>query len=117
MCDFHLVRPLDNIEDMFGEWIKSFPKPQRQLVRCGDLVVCWTLWKTRNDVCFNRIVLNDPANVIYRLCSLLTSWAILQRTQDKRKVKDRAMQLKLVIRETYARSHGWAPTIARITGS
>jgi hypothetical protein len=29
MCDFHLVRPLDNTEDRFGEWIKSFPKPRR----------------------------------------------------------------------------------------
>jgi hypothetical protein len=68
-------------------------------------------------MCAARVVQSDPANVIYRLRGLLTDWQILLKNQDRRKVEDIAMQLKLVIREAYARSHGWAPNIARIAGS
>jgi hypothetical protein len=54
VCAFHLVRPPENVEDLFGAWIKSFLKTQRNLVLCGAAALCWTLWKTRNDACFNN---------------------------------------------------------------
>jgi hypothetical protein len=87
LCVFHLVRPPKDTADMFGEWIKSFPKRQRHLVMCGASAVCWVLWKTRNDVCFNRTSLSDPANVIYRLCNLLNGWAILQKIKTEERLK------------------------------
>jgi hypothetical protein len=68
----------------------------------------------RNDVCFNRTVVSDPANILYKLCNVLNNWAILQKNQDQGKVEEGAMKLKLVIQEAYAKSHGWAPTVARI---
>jgi hypothetical protein len=108
------VRPPENTVDLFGNWIKSFPKDQRHLVMCGASAVCWVLWKTRNDVCFNRAVVSDPTNIIYRLCNVLNNWAILQRNQDQGRVEEGVLKLKLVIREAYTRSHGWAPTVARI---
>jgi hypothetical protein len=43
MCAFQLVRPLENTSDLFGNWIKSFPKDQRHLVMCGASAVCWVL--------------------------------------------------------------------------
>jgi hypothetical protein len=39
---------------------------------------------------------------------------MLQRNQDQGKVEEGVMKLKLVIREAYAKPHGWAPTVARI---
>jgi hypothetical protein len=53
-------------------------------------------------------------NIIYRLCNLLNNWAILQKNQDQGNVEEGVMKLKLVICEEYAKSHGWAPTVARI---
>jgi hypothetical protein len=32
LCAFHLNRPPDRVEDLFGGWIKSFPHGQRNLV-------------------------------------------------------------------------------------
>jgi hypothetical protein len=61
-------------------------------------------------VCFNRATVSDPANVVYRLCN----WALLQKNQDQGRVDEGVLKLKLVIREAYARAHGWAPTVARI---
>jgi hypothetical protein len=85
-------------------------------VLCGAVAFCWILWKTRNDACFNRNYRNDPANVIYRLCNVLSGWAFLQTDQDRRSVEARVEKLKMVIREAYSRSHGWAPGVLRITG-
>jgi hypothetical protein len=45
---------------------------------------------------------------------LLNDWAILQKNQDQGNIEEGVMKLKLVIREAYAKSHGWAPTFARI---
>jgi hypothetical protein len=53
LCAFHLNRPPDKVEDLFGGSIKSFPHGQRNLVLCGAGALCWILWKTRNDACFN----------------------------------------------------------------
>jgi hypothetical protein len=116
LCAFQLVRPPENTADLFGNWIKSFPKDQRHLVMCGASAVCWVLWKTRNDVCFNRAVVSDPTITIYRLCNFLNNWAILQKNQDQGKVEEGVLKVKLVIREAYTRSHGWAPTVPRIGG-
>jgi hypothetical protein len=39
---------------------------------------------------------------------------MLQRNQDQGKVEEGVLKLKLVIREAYAKAHGWAPTVAQI---
>jgi hypothetical protein len=41
----------------------------------------------------------------------------LQTEQDKEKVEVGVDKLKMVIREAYARSHGWAPVVLRIAAS
>jgi hypothetical protein len=59
---------------------------------------------------------NDPSNIIYRMCNVLTGWAFLQTDQDRGKVEAGVDKLKMVSREAYSRSHGWAPSVLRITG-
>jgi hypothetical protein len=41
----------------------------------------------------------------------------LQTEQDKEKVEVGVNKLKMVIREAYARSHGWAPVVLWIASS
>jgi hypothetical protein len=48
---------------------------------------------------------------------LLNGLAILQRNQEKGEVEEGVTKRKLVIREAYAKSHGWTPTVARIAES
>jgi hypothetical protein len=109
-----LVRPPESVEDLFEAWIKSFLKNQRNLVLCGAAAICWTLWKTRNDACFNNKKSNYSTNVIYRLCNLLSGWSILQTDQGRRNTEEGVEKLKMVIREAYAWAHGWAPAVLRI---
>jgi hypothetical protein len=68
----------------------------------------------RNDVCFNRATVSDPANMVYRLYNVLNSWALLQKNLDQGRVEEGVLKLKMVICEAYAKMHGWAPTVARI---
>jgi hypothetical protein len=48
---------------------------------------------------------------------VLTGWASLQTDQDIGEVEVGVNMLKMVIREAYARSHGWAPGVLRISAS
>jgi hypothetical protein len=60
---------------------------------------------------------SDPANVIYRLCNLLSGWAFLQTDQDIRSIEKGVEKPKMVIREAYACAHGWALAVLRIVAS
>jgi hypothetical protein len=91
----------------FGLFLLPTGRPGRRFTGTGDedpaaigLVWCfYTMLNTlkRNDACFNWKFLNDPATVIYRLCNMLTGWAILQTNQDRGKVEYGVSQLKMVI--------------------
>jgi CRISPR/Cas system-associated endonuclease Cas3-HD len=56
-------------------------------------------------------------NVIYKLYNMLTGWALLQTYQDRGRIEEGVDKLKMVIREAYVRSHGWAPAVLRIAAS
>jgi hypothetical protein len=38
----------------------------------------------------------------------------LQTDRDRERLEDGVAQLKMVIKEAYARAHGWAPGVLRI---
>jgi hypothetical protein len=101
LCAFYIVKLPESVANLFGGWINPFSKSQRNLVLCGASALCWTLCKTRSDACFNQKFPNDPTTVIYRPCSMLTGWAILQIDQDRGKVETSVAQLNMVIREDY----------------
>jgi hypothetical protein len=53
LCAFYIVKLPESVANLFGGWINPFSKSQRNLVLCGASALCWTLWKTRSDACFN----------------------------------------------------------------
>jgi hypothetical protein len=47
--------------------------------------VCWTIWKGRNKVVFDKKVIRHPAEIVLHACSLLSYWAglfTLERQED-----------------------------------
>jgi hypothetical protein len=114
VCAFGFVRPPESANDLLGECINSFPGPLRKNILCGCTAVCWTIWKTRNDACFDRKFPDDPSSSIYRLCNILNYWAILQKNQDKGRLEEGVVLLRRVASEVYSRVHGWAPATLRI---
>lgn len=45
--------------------VYSFPIEHRKLMSIGISSLCWTIWKTRNDACFQCKFLRDPANLFF----------------------------------------------------
>lgn len=60
-----------------------FPHKQRSLMLSGAAVVCWTIWKTRNNACFRHKFPDDPVGVIYYMCNFIDSGACLQKDMVK----------------------------------
>jgi hypothetical protein len=95
--------------DMFGKWLCSFKMHERNLITIGCSVVLWSLWKTRNDSCFNNINLSNAANILLLCCSWLDAWAILQKETPKKILLERSSRLRKMAKEIFNRRFGWAP--------
>jgi hypothetical protein len=87
LCALGLVRPTDSAADLPGNWRNSLPGAQCKLVLSGGAAVCWTFWKIRNGACFKDKFPDDQSSVIYRLCSVLNSQSILQKSQGRRSLE------------------------------
>ena len=84
---------------MFGPWINSFVS-NRKMVFTGCAAVCWTLWKTRNDICFNKTPWTGMQVLWRRLVSTLAQWVILLSEGAREQLNTVLFQL-----EKIARSH------------
>jgi hypothetical protein len=62
---FNLSSTPKDTADLFGPWINSFHKTEKNLVLFGCGAVLWAIWRTRNDGCFNNKLIDDPSNVIF----------------------------------------------------
>ena len=66
---------------MFGTWLNNQHKKTRYLIWVGVAVVCWAIWRCRNDTIFNKIKVNSILQVIFRGTYWLQFWAQLQRDE------------------------------------
>jgi hypothetical protein len=73
-----------NAPHLFGDWIMSFNKSVRNLVMVGCGAVLWAIWRTRNNACFNGLLVFDPIEVIFTCCFWLDSWSVLQSETTKK---------------------------------
>ena len=45
--------------------------------------ICWALWRTRNNICFEGKNVRSPTKVICLALSFISFWAELQSEEDK----------------------------------
>jgi hypothetical protein len=72
-----------NADDLFGPWINSFSKTEKNLVLLGCGAVIWPIWRSRNDCCFNATLIDDPTNVIFSCCYWIDAWSIRRKKKGK----------------------------------
>jgi len=70
------VRPISLSQ--FWIWI-NWSLPGRQVHFVGLAAICWTVWKTRNNVCFEGKRIKSPTEIICLIGSTLTYWTGLQK--------------------------------------
>jgi hypothetical protein len=66
------------ITHMLGNWLSNQNRKIRQLILVGVAAVCWTIWRCRNDIIFNKIKINSILHAIFRQAYWLRFWAQLQ---------------------------------------
>jgi hypothetical protein len=98
-----------NANDMFGLWLCSFKRYERNLITIGCSAVLWSLWKIRNDCCFNNISPSNAANIVLLCCSWLDAWAILQKETSRKMLLEGSSLLRRMVKEIFNRNFGWAP--------
>jgi hypothetical protein len=100
--------------EMFGLWLCSFKKYERNLITIGCSAVLWSLWNIRNDCCFNNISPPNAANIVLLCCSWLDAWAILQKEMSRKMLLEGSSLLRRIVKEFYRREFGWAPVDYRL---
>jgi hypothetical protein len=96
-----------NANEMFGLWFCNFKKYERNLITIGCSAVLWSLWKTRNDCCFNNITSPNIANIVLLCCSWLDSWAILQKETSRKMLLEGSSLLRRMVKGIFNINFGW----------
>jgi hypothetical protein len=103
---------LSDVENIFGHWINSFSKTEKNLVLfcCGAVI--WAIWRSRND-CFNVTLIDDPTNVIFSCCFWIDAWTIQQKKREKL-VEQGNLRIQKTTSEIFSKAHGWKSVDRRI---
>jgi hypothetical protein len=62
---FGINKP-NSVQHLFGPWLRSFSKKQRNLVVIGVAALCWAIWISRNDLVFNKSQFVSILQVVFR---------------------------------------------------
>ena len=60
----------------------------------GLAAICWTLWKSRNVVCFEKKRVNSSTELVCSALAFIFFWAGLQKADDREQLETGAAALK-----------------------
>ena len=56
--------------------------------------VAWSLWKVRNDLVFNNVLIKSPKAINYMIVGFLTQWTKMQKEKNGLLMEDLVLKLK-----------------------
>jgi two-component response regulator (ARR-B family) len=62
---------------MFGRWLNGVRKDDTQKIWIGVSALCWDIWKTKNDIIFNKQSGTNFLQVIRRAAHSIQQWVFL----------------------------------------
>jgi hypothetical protein len=54
LCLTFGIRMPSDVGNLFGPWLRNFPKKKRNLILVGVVAFCWAIWISRNDIVFHK---------------------------------------------------------------
>jgi hypothetical protein len=85
-----------NVRHLFGPWLRSYSKEQRNLVLIGMSALCWAIWISRNDLIFNKSQYISILQVIFRGVFWIRSWVVLSKQEGRNILKVGCLMLESV---------------------
>ena len=67
----------------FWQWASVLLPNRKHFHIIGLAAICWALWTTRNDSCFEKKAIRSPTEVVCSASSFIKYWAGLQTGQNK----------------------------------
>ena len=114
-CAFNL-KSIPSSFEMIPGWLESFRIIDRFLVSTGVAALIWAIWKTRNNACFNGVILQDPTSIVFMMSHFISYWTGLQKQKLQSLQRKGAKLLVLVATDVFHRKRGWGPLVQRLTG-
>jgi hypothetical protein len=108
---FDLPPPV-NITNMFGNWLNGVNRQLKGQIRIGVSAVCWSIWRYRNDVVFNKKPNVSFLQVIHMMVHWIQLWAFLLPLEQRDAMATGCTRLLTVVRDISCRA-GW-PHINRL---
>jgi hypothetical protein len=62
--------PSTNIKNMFGNWLNGINNKTKSRIRVGVSTLCWSIWKSRNNVIFSNV----GNSIFMQLIHMATHW-------------------------------------------
>ena len=69
---FGLSRP-NSVNHLFGSWLRGLTKSHKNLVYTGIAALCWAIWRSRNDIVFQKIKNQTSLQILFRTTYLTKS--------------------------------------------
>ena len=107
-CTYNIPSPT-SVSNMFGNWLNGIDKMTKARIRIGVSAICWSIWKCRNDIVFNRKTNVHVLQVINMAVYWIQLWATLLSSDQQELMVAGCARLLLVAQEFFSR-HSWQHT-------
>jgi len=91
---------------MLENRLSNFDNNERRVILVGAAVLCWAIWRCRNDIIFNKTKYSSFMQAVFRGTYWLRLWEQLQH-KDAIKMMFRRASLALEVIAVEIANHGW----------
>jgi hypothetical protein len=86
---------------------RGLDKEHKLLMLAGVAATCWSIWRCRNDLVFDRKSVNSPLQVIHSIIHWLRTWNVLLKPGLQELVIATYRCLEEVLLAYFSQAHEW----------
>ena len=95
--------PPTNTTNMFGNWLNGVDRISKARIRIGVSALCWSIWRCRNDIMFNRNKTSNLLQVIHMVAHWIQLWAYLLPPDQRDIMATGCNRLLMVAQDIFSR--------------
>jgi hypothetical protein len=104
------IPPPANVTNMFGKWLNGVRKEDKHKIRVGVSALCWSIWRTRNDIIFNKQNGTNFLQVIRRAAHWIQQWVFLLPLEHREGMVTGCNRMLVVAQDFFFQATGWRHT-------